>query len=81
MKNHDTITIDGVRVIFSEKSWGLVRASNTSPYISVRVEAETNEEVIKIKNLLQDQLDKFPEVGDKLDRKNVTSHTGKLGWV
>ena len=81
MKNYDTITIDGVRVMFSNKSWGLVRASNTSPYISIRAEAENDEDLIKIKNLMQDQLDKFPEVGDKLDRNNVTSHTGKLGWV
>ena len=78
---YKTIAIDGVRVLFSATSWGLVRASNTSPYLTIRVEADTEAEVISIKNLLTDQLEKYPEVGDKLDRKNVTAHTGKLGWV
>lgn len=80
-QNYKTITIDGVRVLFSDTSWGLVRASNTSPYLTVRVEADTEKEVLDIKNLLADQLEKFPEIGNKLDRKLVTSHTGKLGWV
>lgn len=79
--NYKTITIDGSRVIFSDTSWGLVRASNTSPYLTIRVEADTEEEVLKIKNVLADQLEKFPDVADKLDRKNVTSHTGRLGYV
>ena len=78
---YNTIKIDGVRVIFSDTSWGLVRASNTGPYLTVRVEANTPEEVIKIKNLLADQLDTYKEVEDKLDRTNVISHTGKLGWL
>jgi phosphomannomutase/phosphoglucomutase len=78
---YKTINIDGVRIIFSETSWGLVRASNTGPYLTIRVEANTEEEVIKIKNLLADQLEKYPEIDDKLDRTTVTSHTGKLGWV
>jgi phosphomannomutase/phosphoglucomutase len=78
---YKTITIDGVRIIFSKKSWGLVRASNTSPYLTIRVEADTDKEVIRIKNILADQLEKHKEISDKLDRENVTSHTGKLAWV
>lgn len=80
-KDHQTILIDGVRVIFSPTSWGLVRASNTSPYLTIRVEADTESEVIAIKNILADQLEKYPEIGDKLDRAAVTSHTGILGWI
>jgi phosphomannomutase / phosphoglucomutase len=80
-KTNKVITIDGVRIIFSEKSWALVRPSNTSPYLTVRVEAESDEEVIRLKNIVQDELDKYPEIEDKLDRKNVTTHTGKLGYV
>ena len=80
-KNYKVITIDGARIMFSETSWGLVRPSNTSPYLSIRVEADTDEEVVKIKNIMQDVFDKYPEIGDKLDRKTVTSHTGKLGWI
>ena len=80
-KTYKVITIDGARVVFSDTSWALVRPSNTSPYLTIRVEADTDEEVIKIKNIMQDEFDKYPEIGDKLDRGNVTSHTGKLGWV
>ncbi len=80
-KNYELIKIDGARIIFSDTSWGLVRASNTSPYLTIRVEADTTQEVIKIKNILADELEKFDEIGDKLDRMDVTSHNGKLGWI
>jgi len=75
------IDIDGARIEFSDTSWGLVRASNTSPYLTIRFEADTAEELIKCKNRLADELEKYPEIGDRLDRKNVTSHTGRLGWI
>lgn len=80
-KNYETITIDGSRIKFSDTSWGLIRASNTSPYLTTRVEADTEEEVIRIKNLMADELEKHPEIADKFDRKSITSHTGRLGWV
>lgn len=41
-KIKDIITVDGVRVIF-EKGWGLVRASNTTPKLVTRFEADTEE--------------------------------------
>ncbi|TLT05658.1 phosphomannomutase/phosphoglucomutase [Aliarcobacter thereius] len=41
-KIREIITIDGVRVIF-EKGWGLVRASNTTPKLVTRFEADTKE--------------------------------------
>ena len=81
IKDHSVITIDGARISFSDTSWALIRPSNTSPYLSFRVEADTDEEVIKIKNIMQDEFDNYPEIADKLDRTNVTSHTGKLGWI
>lgn len=39
---HQTVDIDGVRVIFSE-GWGLLRASNTQPVLVMRFEATTAE--------------------------------------
>lgn len=39
------ITIDGVRVEVSDTGWFLIRASNTSPYISVRFEAKDSKEL------------------------------------
>lgn len=76
-----SILIDGIRIQLTDTAWGLVRASNTSPCLSLRFEGKSEEEVLKIKNILADELEKFPEIGDRLDRKNVMSFKGKLGWI
>ena len=44
------VSIDGVRVEF-ETGWGLLRASNTSPCLVLRFEAETNDDLNKIKEI------------------------------
>ena len=44
----DIRLIDGVRANVSKNGWFLIRASNTSPYLSVRLEAESNKELTKI---------------------------------
>ena len=54
----DIITVDGIRVIF-ENGWGLVRASNTTPKLVTRFEADTIENA----SVYQDALMKlFDEV-------------------
>jgi phosphomannomutase/phosphoglucomutase len=47
--------LDGVRVDFA-KGWGLVRASNTGPYLSLRFEADNDEMLEKIITLFKQQL-------------------------
>ena len=42
------ITIDGVRAEM-EHGWGLVRASNTEPFLSIRLEADTQDHLEEIK--------------------------------
>ncbi|OGH87533.1 MAG: hypothetical protein A3J93_03325 [Candidatus Magasanikbacteria bacterium RIFOXYC2_FULL_42_28] len=82
LSKHFTVSmIDGARVQFTVDSWALVRASNTSPYLTLRFEADTEQEVIRMKNILADELEKYPEIGDKLNRKEVASLTGTLGWL
>ena len=55
-------TIDGVRVSIGS-SWGLMRASNTSPKLVFRFEAETEEDLKRIKNLFESNLKNiFPEL-------------------
>jgi phosphomannomutase/phosphoglucomutase len=49
------ITIDGVRVEFPD-GWGLIRPSNTSPYLILRFEADTKAGLEKIKHLFSQQL-------------------------
>ena len=80
-QQYKVIDIDGARILFDDTSWGLVRASNTSPYLTIRVEADTDARVLEIKNLLADQLELYPQVHDKLDRTAVSSFTGRLGYV
>ena len=48
-------TIDGIRVDF-EDGWGLIRPSNTSPVLSLRFEADTQEALDRIQDLFQAQL-------------------------
>ena len=55
-------TIDGVRVSIGS-SWGLMRASNTSPKLVFRFEAETEEDLKRIKGLFESNLKNiFPEL-------------------
>ena len=75
------VLIDGVRFSVTKTAWGLIRASNTSPYLTVRVEGISEEEVLQVKNILADELEKFPEIGDKLNRQKVAVFEGKLGWI
>ncbi len=48
-------TLDGVRVDYP-KGWGLVRASNTTPVLVLRFEAETSEELTRIQEVFRAQL-------------------------
>jgi phosphomannomutase/phosphoglucomutase len=48
-------TLDGVRVDYP-KGWGLVRASNTTPVLVLRFEAESEEELYRIKEVFRAQL-------------------------
>jgi len=47
--------LDGIRVDYP-KGWGLVRASNTTPVLVLRFEAETEEELERIKEVFRAQL-------------------------
>ncbi|MHA6491963.1 phosphomannomutase/phosphoglucomutase [Pseudomonas borbori] len=48
-------TLDGVRVDY-QKGWGLVRASNTTPVLVLRFEAESEEELERIKQVFRVQM-------------------------
>ncbi len=50
-----TSKIDGVRAEFSD-GWGLVRASNTSPYLILRFEAESEQALKRIQTLFAEAL-------------------------
>jgi len=54
--------LDGVRVNFPDKSWGLVRASNTSPFLTLRFEADSGERLKDVKNIFAEELKKYEEL-------------------
>jgi len=58
-KDHECNTMDGVRVEFKDGSWLGIRASNTSPCLSVCAEAKTNKSLNRLKKLAQETLDEF----------------------
>ncbi len=56
------LTIDGVRIDFGDGAWGILRASNTSPKLTLRFEARTPEKLEEIKSIVMDKLDSEPEI-------------------
>ncbi|WP_408951221.1 phosphomannomutase/phosphoglucomutase [Lysobacter sp. Hz 25] len=48
-------TIDGLRVDFAD-GWGLVRASNTTPILVMRFDADTHEALVRIQDAFRAQL-------------------------
>lgn len=60
-KTYQVVDIDGVRAIFPN-GWGLVRASNTQPAITLRFEAYTRPQAAEYMRIFKALLDKHPEV-------------------
>ncbi len=54
----DSITIDGIRIKFDD-GWALIRASNTQPVLVMRFEANSEERLREIKELVESRLNKI----------------------
>ena len=59
-KTSEKITIDGLRINFND-GWGLLRASNTTPKLVLRFEAQTAERLSEIQELFFTQLQSIDE--------------------
>ncbi|HEX8140189.1 MAG TPA: phosphomannomutase/phosphoglucomutase [Pyrinomonadaceae bacterium] len=51
-ESYETVTIDGLRILFGDRKWALVRASNTEPVLSVRFEAQTARDLEQIQSIV-----------------------------
>jgi len=64
-KIHELITVNGVRIVLEDGTWGLVRASSNTPNLVVVVESPTSE---ANKNgmfrEIETRLAKYPEIGE-----------------
>lgn len=64
---YEVVTVDGARVVF-EHGWGLVRASNTQPAVTLRFEAYTRGQISEYMQIFKAQLDRYPQIDqDKFD--------------
>jgi len=61
-QRYETIDIDGARVLFPGGGWGLVRASNTNPYLTLRFEGSSEREIDGMKRVIYDALRRYPFV-------------------
>jgi phosphomannomutase/phosphoglucomutase len=59
---YELVDIDGARVTFPGGGWGLVRASNTNPYLTLRFEAKSEAEIDAMKRVIYDALRRYPFV-------------------
>lgn len=60
----DLITVNGVRVVLEDGTWGLVRASSNTPNLVVVVESPTSEaNKIAMFREIESRLAKYPEIG------------------
>ena len=63
----EKITIDGLRINF-KNGWGLIRASNTTPKLVLRFEADSIDEMNNIKGLFLSELSRIcPDIDINLD--------------
>jgi phosphomannomutase/phosphoglucomutase len=67
---YEVVTVDGARAIF-EDGWGLVRASNTQPAITMRFEAHTQAQLVEYMQRFDKLLDDFPQVQRDPLRKQI----------
>ncbi len=59
-RRYEIIDIDGARVLFPGGGWGLVRASNTNPYLTLRFEAATPEQIAAMQREIYQALSRYP---------------------
>ncbi len=61
----DLITVNGIRIVLEDGTWGLVRASSNKPELVVVVESPTSEENMRaIFAEIDRHLQSYPEVGE-----------------
>ncbi len=58
---YEVVTVDGARVVF-DHGWGLVRASNTQPAVTLRFEAYTREQIVQYMRVFEAQLMRYPQI-------------------
>ncbi len=61
-KSYPVITLDGARIDFGDGAWAGIRMSNTSPCLSICIEARTEDKLAEVEKLVLAEMQKYPEV-------------------
>ncbi len=61
--HYDIFEDDGLRIFFSKNSWALIRASHTTPALSLRFETDNKSKLKKLIEDVKKNLEKYPELG------------------
>lgn len=61
-KHHDIVTLDGARIEFGDGAWAGIRVSNTSPRISICIEARTPERLLEVEEIVLQHLQRYSEI-------------------
>lgn len=61
-KTHPVSTLDGARIDFGDGAWAGIRYSNTSPVLSICIEARSNEKRRSVEKEVLDHLAGYPDV-------------------
>ncbi|MFH0770152.1 MAG: phosphomannomutase/phosphoglucomutase [Candidatus Peregrinibacteria bacterium] len=61
-KHYPVNTLDGVRIDFGDGAWAGIRQSNTSPCLSVCIEARSPEKLRDVEKIVLDELANYPEI-------------------
>jgi phosphomannomutase/phosphoglucomutase len=60
-KDFEIIDVDGVRILFDDGAWGLIRASNTQPVLVLRFEAKSEERLMEVQSFVEAELEKLTD--------------------
>ena len=61
-KTHPVLSLDGARIDFGEGAWAGSRQSNTSPCLSICIEARTEKKRGEVEEVVLEHLRKYPEI-------------------
>ncbi len=56
------VTLDGVRIDFGQGAWAGIRQSNTSPRLSICIEARSGEKLKDVETIVLDHMKTYPEI-------------------
>lgn len=61
-KEYPVVTLDGARIDFGDGAWAGIRQSNTSPKLSICLEARSKKRLEEVESIILEHLETYPEI-------------------